>query len=192
MVHSALRSACTDTTVRSFIPERVWHNCEVGMVRHVNVRTPAQAKNQGTSAKSMSKMHSWPPMEQDIERPMSDLEPVFSAPVLPWGAGLTRTLCPVPGEDPVPRPAAAAKPCCFFEAPVGPADLETQRQAEELRRVLRAMYKTHFQMETNIWCACMSLPSPLATCALLGAHYSQSQSPLESTMKHFMVPSQDC
>ena len=110
-----------------------------------------QAKSQSKPAKPMSKMHSWPPMEQGIERPMSDLEPVGSAPVLPCGSGLTKTLCPVPEDDPLLRPAAAAKPCCFFEAPVGAADLETQRQAEELRRVLRAMYKTHFQMETDIW-----------------------------------------
>ena len=117
-----------------------------------------QAKSQSTPAKAMSKMHSWPPMEQGIERPMSDMAPMFSAPALPWGPGLPRTLCPVPEEDPMPHPAALAKTGSFLEAPVGPADLENQRQTEELRRVLRAMYKTHFRMETDIWCACRTPP----------------------------------
>ena len=95
---------------------------------------------------------------------MSDLEPTFSDPVLPWGLGLPRTLSPVPEEDPVPRPAALAKTGSSSEAPVGPADLEAQRQAGELRRVLRAMYKTHFRMETDIWCASRRPPSHLPTC----------------------------
>ena len=124
-----------------------------------------QAKSQSTPAKPMSKMHSWPPMEQGIERPMSDMAPMFSAPALPWGPGLPKTLCPVPKEDPMPRPAALAKTGSFLEAPVGPADLENQRQTEELRRVLRAMYKTHFRMETDIWCACGRPPSHALTCA---------------------------
>ena len=49
-----------------------------------------QAKSQSTPAKAMSKMHSWPPMEQGIERPMSDMAPMFSAPALPWGPGLPK------------------------------------------------------------------------------------------------------
>lgn len=105
-------------------------------------------------------------MEQGIERPMSDLEPMFSDPVLPWGCGLPRTLSPVPEEDLVPCPVALAKTGSSFEAPVGPADLEAQRQTEELRRVLRAMYKTHFRMETDIWCAYMRPPSHLLACTL--------------------------
>ena len=117
-----------------------------------------QVKSQSTHAKPMSKMHSWPPMEQGIERPMSDMAPMFSAPALPWSPELPKTLCPVPEEDPMPRPAALAKTGSFLEAPVGPADLENQRQTEELRRVLRAMYKTHFRMETDIWCACRTPP----------------------------------
>ena len=142
-----------------------------------------QAKTKNTSAKVMSKMHSWPPLEQGIVRPMSDLEPVLSAPVLPWGPRLTNTLCPVPEEDPMPRPVAAPKPCCFFEAPAGLADLETQRQAEELRRVLRAMYKTHFQMETDIWCACREPPSHALTCTFHPWEHTAASLSLHLTSK---------
>lgn len=101
--------------------------------------------------KVMSKMHSWPPMQQGIERPMSDLEPVFSVPMLP------RILCPVPEREPLVLDAPRAKEGAMNAA----ADMELGRQAEELRRVLRSMYKTHFHMQTEVRCGiscCQLLP----------------------------------
>ena len=93
----------------------------------------------------MSKMHSWPPMQQGIERPMSDLEPVFSVPTLP------RTLYPVPEESALAPGDPFAKALTPYNCATPPsAELEVDRQAEELRRVLRAMYKTHFHMETDV------------------------------------------
>ena len=125
---------------------------------HLDERFSVQAKSQSTPAKADVKDAQLAADGAGIERPMSDMEPMFSAPALPWGPRLPKTLCPVPEEDPMPRPAALAKTGSFLEAPVGPADLENQRQTEELRRVLRAMYKTHFRMETDIWCACRTPP----------------------------------
>lgn len=93
----------------------------------------------------MSKMHSWPPMQQGIERPMSDLEPVFSVPTLP------RTLCPVPEESALAPGDPFAKAVTPYNCTMPPsAELELNRQAEELRRVLRAMYKTHFHIDTEV------------------------------------------
>lgn len=93
----------------------------------------------------MSKMHSWPPMQQGIERPMSDLEPVFSVPTLP------RTLCPVPEESALAPGDPFAKAITPYSCTLPPsAELELNRQAEELRRVLRAMYKTHFHIDTEV------------------------------------------
>ena len=112
---------------------------------------PEQVQNQLVQPKLMSKMHSWPPMQQGIERPMSDLEPVFSVPMLP------RILCPVPEQEPLALGAPLAK----GGAMIGAADLEIGRQADELRRVLRSMYKTHFQMQTEVRCeisCCQLLP----------------------------------
>ena len=90
-------------------------------------------------------------MEQGIERPMSDLEPVFSMPVLP------KILCTVPEE----APAAAMAPRAKAGKPHGAADasaaLDARRQAEELRRVLRSMYKDHFQMQTEVRCVFTSV-----------------------------------
>ena len=102
---------------------------------------PAQILDQ---PKRMSKMHSWPPMEQGIERPMSDLAPVFSMPVLP------KILRTVPEEEPVARAATLAKarnPCGAVDAS---GAQNARRQAEELRRVLRSLYKDHFQMQTAV------------------------------------------
>ena len=104
---------------------------------------PAQAQNT-THTSSMSKMHSWPPTQQGIERPMSDLDPVFSVPTLPT------ILCPVPEEGPLPAAAVLAKTGSPSNVPV--ADMEQARQAEELRRVLRSMYKSHFQMHSEVRC----------------------------------------
>ncbi len=98
----------------------------------------------------MSKMHSWPPMEQGIERPMSDLDPVFSVPVLP------KILCTVPEGEPAPMCAPLAKPGNPYAEAA--AALDGRRQAEELRRVLRSMYKDHFQMQTEVRCGCSHLP----------------------------------
>ena len=93
----------------------------------------------------MSKMHSWPPMQQGIERPMSDLEPVFSVPTLPI------SLCSVPEESALAPKGPFAKAVAPYAcAPPPSAELEVNRQAEELRRVLRAMYKTHFHIETDV------------------------------------------
>ncbi len=90
----------------------------------------------------MSKMHSWPPMEQGIERPMSDLDPVFSVPVLP------KILCTVPEHEPAPMAAPLAKPGDLYAE--ASAALDSRRQAEELRRVLRSMYKNHFEMQSEV------------------------------------------
>lgn len=73
---------------------------------------------------------------------MSDLEPVFSVPMLP------RILCPVPKQKHLVLGAPLAKGGDMISA----ADTEIGRQAEELRRVLRLMYKTHFQMQTEVRC----------------------------------------
>ena len=88
-------------------------------------------------------MHSWPPTEQGIVRPMFDLDPVFSMPVLP------KILCTVPEEAPsaAAAPLVKGSPCAAAEAC---AALDSRRQAEELRRVLRSMYKDHFQMQSEV------------------------------------------
>lgn len=113
-------------------------NIDVGSLKHCYC--PVQVLEQ---PRRMSKMHSWPPLEQGIERPMSDLDPVFSVPVLP------KILCTVPEEEPVAMAAPPGKgnPCAAAEAC---AALDSRRQAEELRRVLRSMYKNHFQMQTEV------------------------------------------